>query len=146
MTSVLMVCLGNICRSPLAEAAMRDAATKAGKDVKVDSAGTAAYHIGKAPDPRSQEIAMEYAQIDISHYKARQVQASDFDKFDYIFAMDDQNYRDLLAVRPDGSPAELALLCVNGVSVADPYYGNIQDFKDVWQQVSNACNMIVRNL
>lgn len=145
MTAILVVCLGNICRSPLAEAAMRDAAARANVHVRVDSAGTAGYHIGKAPDQRSRLVAMERANIDISHYKARQVSESDFDIFDYIFAMDQQNLSDLKAIMPQNSKAKLALLD-NDAAVVDPYYGDISDFEAVWRQISSACERIIHNL
>ncbi len=147
MRAILMVCLGNICRSPMAEAAMRYHAEKAGVDINVDSVGTAAYHIGKAPDKRSQDTAMKYAQVDISHYKARQVHAEDFEGFDTIYAMDAQNLRDLENIRPVNSRAKLGLLLEEigqTDSVADPYYGDISDFETVWRQVSAACEAIIR--
>lgn len=126
---------------------MRYHAEKAGIDIMVDSAGTAAYHTGKAPDERSQDTAMKYAQIDISHYKARQVRAEDFESFDTIYAMDAQNLRDLENMRPANSRAKLGLLLEEigqTDSVADPYYGGISDFDTVWEQVSAACEAIVR--
>lgn len=148
MRKILMVCLGNICRSPMAEAAMRHHAEKAGVDISVDSAGTAAYHIGKAPDRRGQQVVMQNAGIDISHYQARQAEPEDFHHFDVIYAMDVQNLRDLENIRPAGSKAQLNLLLAavgESQSVADPYYGDIGDFEAVWNQVSAACASIVRD-
>lgn len=148
MRSILMVCLGNICRSPMAEAAMRYYAEKAGADINVDSAGTAAYHIGKAPDHRTQQVVMQNAGTDMRHYKARQVEPEDFHRFDIIYAMDVQNLRDLENIRPAGSKAQLNLLLTalgESQSVADPYYGDIADFEAVWNQVSAACACIVRD-
>ncbi len=147
MRAILMVCLGNICRSPMAEAAMRYHAEKAGINIKADSAGTAAYHIGKAPDTRGQQVVLHNAGFDMGHFKARQVQAEDFNHFDTIYAMDAQNLRDLEHIRPANSKAKLSLLLEEigqSQSVADPYYGDISDFETVWSQVSAACEAIIR--
>lgn len=147
MRSILMVCLGNICRSPMAEAAMRYHAEKSGVVISVDSAGTATYHIGKAPDARGRQVVMQNAGVDISHYQARQVSSEDFHRFDTIYAMDAQNLRDLENTRPVGSKAQLSLLLSGegeDQSVADPYYGDISDFEAVWKQVSVACQAIIR--
>lgn len=147
MHAILMVCLGNICRSPMAEAAMRYHAEKAGLGIMVDSAGTAAYHIGKAPDERGQQVVLQNAGADMSHYKARRVQVEDFNRFDTIYAMDSQNLRDLENIRPANCKAKLGLLLEEvgqPQSVADPYYGDISDFETVWSQVSAACEAIIR--
>jgi protein-tyrosine phosphatase len=132
--SVLMVCLGNICRSPLAEAALRAAAEKDGLDIEVDSAGTGDWHIGHAPDPRAQAVAKRLGGLDISHLRARQVTADDFHRFDHILAMDEANMRNLRAMQPPGSRAKLSLLLDHlpgheGRAVADPYYGEDEDSK-----------------
>ena len=97
--SVLFVCLGNICRSPLAEAAFRKEAEDAGLDVEIDSAGTGHWHAGKPPDPRAQAIALANG-IDISHYRARQLEAADFARFSHIFAMDYDNLAPSRRARP----------------------------------------------
>lgn len=147
MRAILMVCLGNICRSPMAEAAMRYHAEKAGIDILVDSAGTAAYHVGKAPDGRGQQVVLKSVDFDMGHFKARQVKAEDFNRFDIIYAMDAQNLRDLEHIRPANSRAKLSLLLEEigqSQSVADPYYGDISDFETVWSQVSAACEAIIR--
>ena len=147
MSAILMVCLGNICRSPMAEAAMRHHAENAGLDIIIDSAGTAAYHIGKAPDERGQQVVLQNVGIDMSHYKARRVSVEDFHHFDTIYAMDAQNLRDLERIRPANSKAKLGLLLEEigqSQSVADPYYGDISDFETVWSQVSAACEAIIR--
>jgi len=146
MASILMVCLGNICRSPMAEAAMRLAAEDANIEAYVDSAGTVAWHIGKQPDQRGQMVVRDKANIDMSGYKARQVQKDDFDEFDYIFAMDEQNFIDLKKLQPSSSKAELSLLLDHNMSVADPYYGDISDFETVWEQVNQASVRIVKDL
>lgn len=128
---------------------MRSASSRAGLLVNVDSAGTAGWHIGKAPDERGQIVVMQNAQIDMSRYQARQVSADDFSKFDYIFAMDEQNLHDLQSIQPMNSRGKLQLLLNDdegGPSVADPYYGDISDFETVWRQVSAASERIAKKL
>lgn len=141
--SVLMVCLGNICRSPLAEAALRAAAEREGVDIEVDSAGTGDWHIGHVPDPRARDIAQRLGGIDIANLCARQVGTADFDRFDHIIAMDDANLRHLRAMQPATSKAKLSLLLdylpgQEGQSVVDPYYGEDAGFETTWRQVSTA--------
>src|SRR3712207_1035358 len=126
-TSVLFVCLGNICRSPLAEAAFRREAERLGLEVEVDSAGTGEWHIGRPPDPRAIAVAARNG-VDIAHLRARQVSAVDFQRFDHIVALDTQNLANLRRMAPPGSSAELSLLLDHvdgreGEPVADPYYG-----------------------
>ncbi|WOK36320.1 low molecular weight protein-tyrosine-phosphatase [Sphingomonas sp. C3-2] len=138
--SVLFVCLGNICRSPLAEAALRAEAARRGLEIEVDSAGTSDWHIGKAPDPRAQAVALRNG-VDISSYGARQVCAADFTRFDHIIALDTNNYADLEALRPDDATAELSLLLDHvpgraGQPVADPYYGDDAGFDITWAEVT----------
>jgi protein-tyrosine phosphatase len=133
-TRILMVCLGNICRSPTAEAAMREAAEQAGLDVEVDSAGTAAYHVGERADPRMVEAARAEGLALTS--VARQVADRDFDDFDLIVAMDDSNRRDLLARSlDDAARARVVLLRdftdTPGEGVPDPYYGGPEGFAEV---------------
>lgn len=145
--SILFVCLGNICRSPLAEAAMRDAAARAGIEVRVDSAGTGDWHVGNSPDPRSVAVAARNG-IDISGYRARRVRGEDFRSFDHILALDPQNLRDLLAIAPADTSAKLELLMDlvpgrMGQGVRDPYYGNEADFEAVWAEVSAAAEALV---
>jgi protein-tyrosine phosphatase len=148
--AVLFVCLGNICRSPLAEAACRQAADAAGLDVKVDSAGTGSWHIGHPPDPRAIAEAERHG-IDISGYRGRQVNTSDFDRFDYIFALDDRNLADLQALVPPDSQARVGLLLdlvpsLAGQAVADPYFGEAQGFETTWHEVSLAARALVEKL
>ncbi|ANY20859.1 Low molecular weight protein-tyrosine-phosphatase YfkJ [Tsuneonella dongtanensis] len=140
--AVLLVCLGNICRSPLAEAAFRAEARKAGLDLEIDSAGTADWHVGKPPDPRSVAVAAA-AGIDISGLKARQVTEDDFRRFTHIFAMDNQNLADLVAIAPPDAAARVGLLLDmvafrEGASVVDPYYGDAEMFEYTWSAVSEA--------
>lgn len=150
MTSVLFVCLGNICRSPLAEGALRAAAADAGIDVEVDSAGTGGWHAGDPPDRRAQAAARRHG-TDISGLRARQVRPEDFRRFDFVFALDRQNLRDLQAIMPADATAELGLLMDlvpgrEGSSVADPYYGEDRDFDVTWADVHGAAEVLVARL
>jgi protein-tyrosine phosphatase len=139
-TSVLFVCLGNICRSPLAEAAFHAEVERRGLDVEVDSAGTGDWHVGRAPDRRAQAAAARNG-VDIAHLRARQVTPADFDRFDYIVALDADNLRDLRRMKPAGSKAALSLLLDHvpgrvGMAVADPYYGDDCHFDAAWSDVT----------
>ena len=137
--AVLFVCLGNICRSPLAEAAFRAEAARRALAVEVDSAGTGDWHLGHPPDARAQAVAKS-AGVDISGYRARLVGAGDFDRFDHIVALDLQNLANLRAMQPPGSRAKLSLLLDHvpgreGAAVADPYYGEDAGFDTTWADV-----------
>lgn len=144
--NVLMVCLGNICRSPLAEGILRHKAP--GDKIYVDSAGTSNYHIGEAPDRRSVAIAKKYG-IDITAQRGRQFQIADFDKFDLIYAMDQSNYAHILAMAPNESAKQKVHLILNEVhpgeamDVPDPYYGGDQGFDNVFKMLDLACDRIV---
>jgi protein-tyrosine phosphatase len=148
--SVLLVCLGNICRSPLAEAALRAEAVAQGLALTIDSAGTSGMHTGQAPDPRAQAEALRHG-IDISTYRARKLTEADFHTFGHIFAMDQNNLRDMRAIAPSRPLAHFGLLMdavpgKTGMAVPDPYYGDEDDFADVWDQVSEAAKRIVAKL
>lgn len=140
MTRVLMVCLGNICRSPLAEGILR---SKVGEAMLVDSAGTAGYHIGEAPDSRSVAIALEN-DVDISQQKCRQFVAKDFDRFDIIFAMDASNYQNVLKLARTQKDKSKVRLIMNELypgenrTVPDPYYGGEDGFGQVYQMLDAA--------
>ncbi|MXO58831.1 low molecular weight phosphotyrosine protein phosphatase [Altererythrobacter salegens] len=145
--AVLFVCLGNICRSPLAEAALRSAASRAGLDIAVDSAGTGNWHVGNPPDRRAQATALRHG-IDISRLRARQVESADYTRFSHIFALDHDNLRTLRMRAPPNATAEVALLLDwvagrVGMSVADPYHGGSADFEKTWQDVSAAAEALV---
>jgi protein-tyrosine phosphatase len=140
--SVLFVCLGNICRSPLAEAALVEAARERGLDIRVDSAGTGDWHLGHAPDPRAQAIAAAHG-VDISQLRARQVTPEDFYHFSDIVALDRQNLADLEAMRPADARASLSLLLDHlpgreGQGVTDPYHGTADGFAQTWVDVAAA--------
>jgi protein-tyrosine phosphatase len=148
--SVLFVCLGNICRSPLAEAAFREAANRRGLDVLADSAGTGAWHVGQPPDQRAAAVASRNG-VDISHLRARQITADDFHRFDHVIALDADNLSHLKALRPLGSKARLSLLMDHvegreGEAVADPYYGEDEHFDSTWQTVAEAADALARRL
>lgn len=148
--AVLFVCLGNICRSPLAEAAFRAEAAAAGLEALADSAGTAGYHIGEPPDPRAIRTAASFG-IDISGYRGRQAAAADFTRFTHIFALDHANLAGLQRIAPPGHAAHLGLLldCVAGMegrAVADPYYGDEAGFLETWAEVSLAARALVSQL
>ena len=150
MTSVLFVCLGNICRSPLAEAAFRAEAEKLGLEVEIDSAGTGDWHQGEPPDRRAIAAAGRNG-IDISHLRARQVRAEDFDRFDHIVALDRRNLRDLQRLQPPGSKAQLSLLLDHvegreGQPVADPYYGSARHFDVAWSDVTAGAKALARKI
>ena len=145
--SVLFVCLGNICRSPLAEAAFRRAAEEAGLDVHVDSAGTADYHVGQPPDPRSIDEAHRQG-IDISGYRGRQLAAEDFHRFDFILGMDRSNMQGIAARDPGNGKARTAMLLdlapgQKGREVGDPYYGGADGFRVTWNEVDAGAQALV---
>lgn len=145
--AILFVCLGNICRSPLAEAAFRAAAEDAGLKAEADSAGTGDWHIGNPPDPRSIATAADNG-IDIGHYRARQIEMADFSRFTHIYALDHSNLANIRAIAPQDHDAEIALLLDavpgrEGAAVADPYYGGEENFGDTWDDVSTAAQAIV---
>lgn len=144
-----MVCLGNICRSPLAHGILQ---SKLPEDqFYVDSAGTAAYHIGKKPDNRSIKVAKTNG-IDISGQSARQFIVSDFDMFDYIYAMDQSNYINIISLaRNNKDIGKVKLFLEANISiidknVPDPYYGNLNDFEKVFNLINKTCNTLAKIL
>ena len=148
--AVLFVCLGNICRSPMAEGAFREAARKAGLAAKADSVGTAAYHIGQAPDPRAIATALSKG-VDISQLRGRQLSESEFHDFTHIFALDRANLAGIKARQPRNGNAKVALLLDavegrHGKAVPDPYYGDDEGFEECWGTISAAIDAIVARL
>jgi len=148
-TKILMVCLGNICRSPLAEGILK---TKLPKDTfLIDSAGTGGWHVGELPDKRSVAIAKKYG-IDITNQRARQFNSSDFDTFDYIYVMDMSNYKNVLALAPNEAVKSKVSLLLNelfpneNVEVPDPYYGEQDGFESVFKMLNEACDMIAKKI
>jgi protein-tyrosine phosphatase len=149
--SILMVCLGNICRSPMAEGALRAHAEAMKLSLHIDSAGTGDWHIGHPPDKRAQHAALSLGGVDLSSLRARQVSAADFHAFDHIVAMDQSNLANLRAMQPTGGKAQLSLLLDHspghvGKPVADPYYGGPQDFALCWQMVNDASRSLAEKI
>jgi len=131
----------------MAEAAFKREAQRLSLEVRVDSAGTGDWHIGKPPDPRAQAETMRHG-IDISGYRARQAAPDDFHTFTHIFALDHDNLADLGSIAPPGGSARLSLLLdhvagLEGQSVADPYFGGDEGFAETWKQVSRAAQALV---
>ena len=150
MTAILFVCLGNICRSPLAEAAFRREAERLGLDVQVDSAGTGDWHVGRPPDPRAQAVAARNG-VEIGHLKARQVATEDFRRFDHLVALDPRNLADLHAMRPADASTTLSLLLDHvpgreGQAVTDHYYGEDADFDVAWRDVAEGAARLAAEL
>jgi len=150
MKKILFVCLGNICRSPLAEGVFSHLADQKGLDVQVDSAGTSAFHIGEAPDHRMRQTALKNG-ISLTS-RSRQILPQDGQEFDYIFAMDQSNYRDILRILGPSVTAQVALFrdfdpAIEGkADVPDPYYGGLQGFEEVYQIVYRTCEAIQERL
>lgn len=146
---VLMVCLGNICRSPLAEGILK---SKIGDfNIHVDSAGTGAYHVGNLPDARSVQVARKY-EIDITDQRARKLEVSDLEVFDLIYAMDASNYNHILALATNEKQKAKVFMIMNevepaeDVSVPDPYYGGDGGFENVYQMLDEACDAIINKI
>lgn len=146
-----MVCLGNICRSPVADGLMQSKIDKYNLDAIVDSAGTADYHVGRHPDERSISHARKNG-IDISKLTARQFTVDDFDAFDHIYAMDTSNFRNVMNLarnEKDMAKVDLLMNSVHpgkNISVPDPYYGGDAGFDTVFSMVDEACEAIAKKL
>jgi len=152
MTSVLFVCLGNICRSPTAEGVLRAIAARESSALKlqVDSAGTADYHVGEPPDRRTVAAARRRG-YDLAGLRARQVRREDFARFDYVLAMDRANLAELESLRPEGATAKLGLFLEFApeapvLDVPDPYYGGIEDFEIVLDLCETAARGLLARL
>ena len=151
MLNVLFVCLGNICRSPLAEAVFDHIAKEEGlsSSFKSDSCGTGGYHVGADPDPRSQEIAKRKG-VPMDH-KARKFSTADYDNFDYILAMDDQNYQDIVAATGHEHPGLYLMrdfdeLAGEDKDVPDPYYGGREGFTRVYDMLERSNRAFIAHL
>ncbi|MFD1096556.1 low molecular weight protein-tyrosine-phosphatase [Salegentibacter chungangensis] len=148
-TRVLMVCLGNICRSPLAEGILKSKVNS--DEIEVQSAGTGDYHIDEKPDKRSIAIARKY-NLDITDQRGRQFKASDFDAFDHIYVMDNSNYKDVISLAKAEEEKEKVKLILNeifpgeNVDVPDPYFGGDHGFENVYQMLEEACEIIAEKL
>jgi protein-tyrosine phosphatase len=148
---ILMVCLGNICRSPMAEGILRHQVRAAGLSVDTDSAGTSHYHVGEAPDQRAMK-AMQRHGIDITDLRARQFTADDFHRFDILLAMDESNLTNMRALAPSPELAHKARLIMDLVpdhvlrSVPDPYFGGDEGFEQVYHMLSEACAVLIKDL
>ena len=144
-----MVCLGNICRSPLAEGILQAKADAAGLDWKVDSAGTAGYHIGEAPHVLSQKVAKQNG-VDISFQKGRKLRKEDFIAFDKIYVMDSDNYNDARRIASEYWNEYKVDLILNEIyphenrSVPDPWYGGFDGFIEVYDMLDKACDKIIK--
>jgi len=152
MVRVLFVCLGNICRSPTAEGVFRKLVVEQGlvEYIEIDSAGTHAYHIGKPPDERAQAAARRRG-IDLSDLRGRQAAPADIERFDYVLAMDEENYEELLAICPAGSEEKIRLLLEFAPhrkerAVPDPYYGGPAGFDRVLDMVEEAARGLLADI
>ena len=149
MNKVLMVCLGNICRSPMAQGILENKINALGSSIEVDSAGTASYHVGEPPDSRAIDKTAHY-DIDISAYRGRQFTVRDFDEFDHIFAMDYSNYENILSLARNDADRQKVQMILNliypgeNMSVPDPYYGGDDGFENVYQLLDNACDLFLK--
>lgn len=148
-TKILMVCLGNICRSPLAEGILQ---AKLPQDLfQVDSAGTGDWHVGQKPDHRSIAIARKY-HIDLSKQKARQFQQTDFENFDHIYVMDQSNYANVIAMAPNPAAIDKVQLILKEhpnsklAEVPDPYFGGDEGFEHVYQLLDETCELLAKKL
>lgn len=149
MTRILMVCLGNICRSPLAHGILQ--AKLDANAFYVDSAGTAAYHVGEQPDSRSINVARTHS-LDISSQSARQFKVKDFDDFDIIYAMDQSNYSNIIGLARDNDDIQKVRLIleenpsITNKNVPDPYYDGDSGFKNVYNMLEDTCQIIAEQL
>lgn len=148
MKKILMVCLGNICRSPMAEGIVRKEFADNGIDIQIDSAGTAAYHVGEGADNRAQAELRKHG-IDISDERAQKFIPAHFQEYDLIFAMDRANYADIIyQAQSDEEIAKVEMLMNmvepgKNISVPDPYYGGDEGFKEVYRMIKKAAEVLV---
>ena len=148
---ILMVCLGNICRSPLADGLLKTKVQNEGLDVFVDSAGTAGYHVGEAPDSRMRTTARDKG-FPIDDLRARQFGHNDFNEFDLIYAMDVSNFNNIIAQAQSEEEKAKVKLILNeshpgkDLAVPDPYYGGDRGFTEVFELLDEATDVIINNL
>lgn len=148
-TKVLVVCLGNICRSPLAEGILKSKVDPL--EVHIESAGTGNYHVGDPPDPRSIAIGKHYG-LDITDQRGRQFQPEDFDNFDYIYVMDNFNYADVISMARNEEDKKKVKLILDEifpgekVDVPDPYHGGEEGFNNVYKMLEEASEIIAKKL
>jgi protein-tyrosine phosphatase len=149
---VLFICMGNMCRSPLAEGVFSSLveSNNLGHTISTDSAGTHFYHVGEPPDPRSQLVAQKYS-VDISGQRCRQVTQEDFRVFDYILAMDNQNIRQLQNIQPENARATVSLFLTYAenretLEVPDPYFGGNDGFEHVYALVKKASEGLLQHI
>lgn len=148
-TRVLMVCLGNICRSPLAEGILKSKVDP--NKVHIESAGTGDYHVDDTPDPRSIAVGNRYG-LDITDQRGRQFSPEDFDRFDHIYVMDTFNYDDVIALARNEEDKKKVKLILDEVfpgekvDVPDPYHGGDQGFENVYEMLNEACEIIASKL
>lgn len=146
---ILMVCLGNICRSPLAEGILQSKLPR--EQFLIDSAGTGGWHAGEQPDKRSIQTAKQRG-LDITRQRGRQIQISDFETFDYIYVMDNSNYKNVMALAPTEEAKSKVQMILNelfpneNVDVPDPYYGGQNGFEQVFDMLDDACEIIAEKL
>lgn len=151
MTRILMVCLGNICRSPLAEGILKEKLKHLDTEVVIDSAGTGGYHIGAPPDERSVKVAEKYG-ISLVGQQARKFATEDFDNFDHIYVMDNSNKSDVLRLAKNETDEKKVKLILNevfpdeNVDVPDPYYGGRRGFENVYELLDKACDEIAKSI
>jgi protein-tyrosine phosphatase len=151
MKKILMVCLGNICRSPLAEGILQHKITEYGLDWQVDSAGTGAWHAGEKPDRRSITTARARG-IDITQQRARQLRSEDFDTFDHILVMDASNYQNVTRLADSDAQRDKVELIMNyakpgmNQQVPDPYYGGDNGFEEVFDMLDEACEAFIKTV
>ena len=148
---ILMVCLGNICRSPMADGLLRKKVKENNLSVEVDSAGTGDWHVGEAPDPRMRETAKKFG-TPIDELRGRQFKVSDFDKFDLIYVMDKSNYQNVLKLARNDEDKSKVDMILNEITpgenaeVPDPYFGGDQGFIDVYNMLDKATDNIIEKL
>ncbi len=148
---ILMVCLGNICRSPLAEGILRKKAEEHALELFIDSAGTSNFHIGENPDKRTIKNALKNG-VDVSMLVARQFKAKDFEEFDIIYTMDHSNYSNVIALAKNDAHINKVRMILNelhpnkNMPVPDPYFGGEEGFQHVFELLDKACEKIIEKI